>query len=389
MSAPLIAESGAEQMAVGFARLLRNLDIAAPLDAVLTFVDALGLVGLDDRGAVYWAARATLVRRPEDIETFDRAFAVFWEHRESRETIDPVEISITLAIDDGTVGAADGDSTAGDDPTITLRFSGVETLGDKDFADYSDDEMRLAQRFMETLRVAGAPRPSLRRTASGSRRGRPDMRRTVRASLAAAGEPVRRRFTEPGTRPRRIVFLLDVSGSMEPYARALVRFVHAGVAGRQRVEAFTMGTRLTRVTRELSSKDPDRALHLAGHRVRDWSGGTRLGETLRAFNDEWGVRGMARSSIVVILSDGWDRGDPGLLSEQMERLARVAWRIVWVNPLKVTPGYAPLARGMAAALPYVDDFVEGHSLEALETLTRVINSTGDRRTETDRSHRRA
>ena len=380
MSAPLTAVSDAERMAVGFARLLRSLDVPAPLDAVLTFVDALGLLGLDDRAGVYWAARATLVRRPEDIAAFDRAFAVFWEHRESPDAIDPEEISITLAIDDGGEGAADGESTAGDDPTITLRFSGVETLGEKDFAEYSDDEMRLAQRFMETLRLAGAPRASLRRAPSRSRRGRPDLRRTVRASLAAGGEPVRRRFTEPGTRPRRIVFLLDVSGSMEPYARALVRFVHAGVAGRQRVEAFALGTRLTRITRELSSKDPDRALRLAGHSVRDWSGGTRLGETLRAFNDEWGVRGMARSSIVVILSDGWDRGDPALLAEQMERLARVAWRIVWVNPLKVTPGYAPLARGMAAALPYVDDFVEGHSLGALETLTRVIDSGGHRRT---------
>jgi uncharacterized protein with von Willebrand factor type A (vWA) domain len=169
------------------------------------------------------------------------------------------------------------------------------------------------------------------------------------------------------------VFLLDISGSMEPYARALVRFVHAGVAGRQRVEAFTLGTRLTRVTRELSSRDPDRALRDAGTRVEDWSGGTRLGETLRRFNDEWGVRGMARGAVVVILSDGWDRGDPAALAAEMERLHRVTHRIVWVNPLKVTPGYAPLARGMAAALPFVDEFVEGHSLEALEQLTKVIN----------------
>jgi uncharacterized protein with von Willebrand factor type A (vWA) domain len=184
---------------------------------------------------------------------------------------------------------------------------------------------------------------------------------------------MRRHWVEKGDKPRRIVFLLDISGSMEPYARALVRFVHAGVAGRQRVEAFTLGTRLTRITRELSSKDPDRALRAAGENVRDWSGGTRLGETLRLFNNEWGVRGMARGAIVVVLSDGWDRGDPIVLAEQMERLHRVSFRIVWVNPLKVTPGYAPLARGMAAALPYVDDFVEGHSLDALEQLTKVIN----------------
>jgi uncharacterized protein with von Willebrand factor type A (vWA) domain len=167
--------------------------------------------------------------------------------------------------------------------------------------------------------------------------------------------------------------LLDISGSMEPYARALLRFVHAAVAGRQRVEAFAIGTRLTRMTRELSTRDPDVALRAAATRVLDWSGGTRLGESLRRFNDEWGVRGMARGAIVVVLSDGWDRGDPDVLAEQMARLSRVVYRLVWVNPLKVTPGYAPLARGMAAALPYVDEFVEGHSLDALERLAAVIS----------------
>ncbi len=363
----------AEHLAVGFVRVLRGLDVAVPLDSLLAFVEALGLVGLDDREKVYWAARATLVRAQEEIAVFNRAFVVFWEHRESPDVAPPEEMSITLALDAGDDGSTDGEAQRSGDDALTLRFSGVETLGEKDFSDYTDDEMRLAQRFMETLRVAGPPRASLRQQPHRRRRGRPDLRRTVRASLAAGGEPVRRRHTRPGERPRRIVFLLDVSGSMEPYARALVRYVHAGVAGRQRVEAFALGTRLTRVTRELSSKDPDRALRLATRNVPDWSGGTRLGETLRAFNDEWGVRGMARSAIVVVLSDGWDRGDPEVLAEQMQRLARVAFRVVWVNPLKVTPGYAPLARGMAAALPYVDDFVEGHSLGALENLTKVIN----------------
>jgi uncharacterized protein with von Willebrand factor type A (vWA) domain len=198
----------------------------------------------------------------------------------------------------------------------------------------------------------------------------------VRAALRSGGEPIDRRWREPGERLRRLVLLLDVSGSMEPYARALLRFVHAAVAGRQRVEAFALGTRLTRVTRELATRDPDRALRRAGERVHDWSGGTRLGEGLRRFNDLWGVRGMARGAIVVILSDGWDRGDPEVLAEQMARLHRVAHQVVWVNPLKVTPGYAPLARGMAAALPYVDDFVEGHSVAALEELARVISATG-------------
>ena len=160
---------------------------------------------------------------------------------------------------------------------------------------------------------------------------------------------------------------------MEPYARAFVRFLHAAVVSRTRVEAFALGTRLTRVTRELSSRDPDAAVRAAADRVVDWSGGTRLGDGLRAFNDEWGIRGMARGAIVVILSDGWDRGEPEALAEQMARLARVAHKIVWVNPLKASPGYAPLAQGMAAALPYVDEFVEGHSLAALEELASVIS----------------
>ena len=372
MSDVITADPGAEKMAVAFARVLRGVDIAAPLDSVLTFVDALSLVGMDNREPVYWAARCTLARNPEDIPAFDRAFAVFWDHRESSAEIDTEELRITIAMDTEEEGSSGGSADASDNPTITLRFSGVETLREKDFSDYTDEEMRTAQKWMEQLRVAGTPRESLRWVAS--RKGtRPDMRRTVRASLAAQGEPVRRRWTRHGERSRRIVFLLDVSGSMEPYARALVRFVHAGVAGRQRVEAFTLGTRLTRITRELTSKDPDKALRLAGTRVADWSGGTRLGETLRLFNDEWGVRGMARGSIVVILSDGWDRGEPRVLADEMQRLQRVSFRVVWVNPLKVTPGYAPLARGMAAALPFVDEFVEGHSLDALEHLTKVIN----------------
>jgi uncharacterized protein with von Willebrand factor type A (vWA) domain len=168
------------------------------------------------------------------------------------------------------------------------------------------------------------------------------------------------------------VLLVDVSGSMESYARALLRFEHAAVVAGARVEAFTLGTRLTRLTRELSNRDPDAALRAATPAVEDWSGGTRLGETLRQFNDRWGIRGLARGAVVVILSDGWDRGDPELLATEMERLHRVTHQLVWVNPLKASPGYAPLAAGMAAALPHVDHFVEGHAFESLEHLARLL-----------------
>jgi uncharacterized protein with von Willebrand factor type A (vWA) domain len=375
----------AERMAVGFARVLRSAGLAVSIGNVLTFVAALGTVGIGNRDAVYWAGRSTLVFRPEDVALFDRAFDVFWLRAGVALPGDePEPQRVDIAVDSQDDGSADGDDRPASDPTLVLRFSAAEVLRQKDFAVYDDVELHQAQQLMERLQFAGPPRPSFRHR-SAHHGSRPDLRATLRSSIRTGGEPIRRHWSEPGERLRRLVLLLDVSGSMEPYARAMLRFVHAAVAGRQRVEAFALGTRLTRVTKELNSRDPDRAIRQAGDRVQDWSGGTRLGECLQTFNDEWGARGMARGAIVVILSDGWDRGDPELLGEQMQRLHRITFNMVWVNPLKVTPGYAPLARGMAAALPYVDHFVEGHSLAAMEELAGVIASTPPRRTSV-RSH---
>ena len=369
-------ESSAHKIAVAFARILRGAGLDVPLDSVIIFVNALGQLGLEDRNDVYWAAHATLIRRHEDTPIFDRAFAVFWDQRIAIDTanIERELVSMTLLIDDENASADDNAGEQVDDEnTITLRFSSVETLREKDFAEYNPAELREAEQFMSSLRLAGPPKKSLRLIKTNRHGARHDIRRTMRASLQHDGEPIERYWREPSTRLRRLVVLLDISGSMEPYARALLRFMHAAVVGRQRVEAFTFGTRLTRITKELTSRDPDKALSQTSAQVSDWSGGTRLGECLRTFNDKWGVGGMARGSIFVVLSDGWDRGDPEVLAEQMQRLNRVAYRVIWVNPLKVSPGYAPLARGMAAALPYIDDFVEGHSLEALQHLTEVIS----------------
>ncbi|MGH9087534.1 MAG: vWA domain-containing protein, partial [Acidimicrobiales bacterium] len=238
------------------------------------------------------------------------------------------------------------------------------------------DELAEAQRLMASSRWRGERRRTRRRRPARRRGDWPDLRRTVRQALRTGGEPINRRWLAPGDRPRRVVFLCDVSGSMAPYARALLRFLHVAVAGRRRVEAFTIGTRLTRVTRALSQHDPDAALAGAADAVPDWSGGTRLGEALAEFNDRWGIRGLARGAVVIVLSDGWDRGDPAALGREMARLRRVAHRVVWVNPLKGTPGYAPLVRGMAAALPHVDQFVEGHSLASLEALALVLDDAG-------------
>lgn len=371
------AASPAHNMAVAFARVLRGAGLDAPLDSVIVFVNAIEQLGLENRDDVYWAAHSTLVRRHEDTPIFDRAFAVFWDQRIALNKLEgePETISMTLLVDDENE-KNNNDETAepiDDENTITLRFSSIETLREKDFAEYNDAELREAEQFMSRLRLAGPPKKSLRLVKANCHGARHDIRRTMRASLQHDGEPIERYWREPSTRLRRLVVLLDISGSMEPYARALLRFMHAAVVGRQRVEAFTFGTRLTRITKELTSRDPDKALAQTSTQVSDWSGGTRLGECLRTFNDHWGIGGMARGSIFVVLSDGWDRGDPEVLAEQMRRLNRVVFRMIWVNPLKVSPGYAPLARGMAAALPYIDDFVEGHSLDALQHLTEVIS----------------
>jgi hypothetical protein len=322
--------------------------------------------------SVYWAGRITLVRRPEDIPVYDEVFGNFWLDA-SLPVPTPgrqhdVVVDVEPESDDEPAEDIDGAA-----PVLDVRYSARETLRHKDFAAYSPGEFAEARRLMSDVRLAGALRRSRRVGPSRRHGARPDVRRTVRSALRTGGEPVQRRSLERTRRPRRVVLLCDISGSMEPYTRALLRFLHAAVAGRGRAEAFVFATRLTRITRQLSWRDPDAALVRAGTGVADWSGGTRLGSVLGEFNDRWGD--VARGAVVVVLSDGWDRGDPAALSSELDRLRRRAHRIVWVNPLKASPGYAPLARGMAAALPYVDEFLEGHSLASMERLVTVIGKS--------------
>lgn len=355
------------------------MGLSTSTSSTLAFVDALGRVGMGERAGVYWAGRATLVHRPEDAPVYDAAFAAWWDQREAG----PTELSLpapplTLALDEPGDDEADGEGEDQAGEVQAVRFSRIEVLTAKDFAECSEAELDELTRLMTRLRFTGHRRRSRRLVPVRGRGDRPDLRRTVRWALKHHGEPVRLAQRDQAERPRRLVLLLDVSGSMETYARAFIRFQHAAVVARGRVEAFTLGTRLTRVTRELSNRDPDAALRAATPAVADWSGGTRLGETLRQFNDEWGIRGVARGAVVVILSDGWDRGDPEVLGSELARLHRVTHRLVWVNPLKASPGYAPLAAGMAAALPHVDEFVEGHAFDSLEHLARLLAGVSSR-----------
>ena len=375
---------------VTFGRILREAGLEVGPGRMQDALLGLAAVDLTNRDDVYWALRCTIVSRRDDIEVFDTAFASFWERAPRIELqTRPVELSAELpeetAKDDDSQSAEaeamgremrdgqDADQTGDEDKeeTAAAVWSADEQLRDRDFARYGPDELRRARALVARVARAAPRRRSLRRQPSPSGRTF-DPRRTLREAMRTGGVPIERAWREPKLVPRKLVYLVDVSGSMEPYARAMVMFLQAAVRAGRHVEAFTFGTRLTRLTPHLAGRDPDRALANAARAVPDWAGGTRIGENLKAFNDVWGRRGTTRGAIVVIASDGWERGDPTLLAEQMKRLHLAAHRIVWTNPLAGGEGYRPLVAGMQAALPYVDDFLPGHNLRALETLAEVL-----------------
>jgi uncharacterized protein len=364
--------------AVAFGRLLRRAGLAAGTDRVVEFTRALGELDVTRREDVYWAGRITLCSRREDLELYDKAFRAFWEEVEDPRALRPPRTRISVSLTDDSVQPPKKTAERNEkgEEAVRLRYSPVDVLRTKDFALYTAEEFAELHKLLSDLKLSGALRRS--RRLEPAPRGRHDPHRTLRGALRTGGEPMRHRFRRARSQPRRLVLLCDISGSMSSYSRALLRFMHAGVISGARLEAFVLGTRLTRITRELATRDPDQALKEASGTVRDWSGGTRLGDTIKEFVDRWGQRGMARGSVVVILSDGWDRGDVEVLAEQMMRLSRLAHKVIWVNPLKAAPGYQPLAKGMAAALPYVDVFLSGHNFESLETLALAVSEAAGR-----------
>ncbi len=348
------------------------------VDELLSAHRALTAVDPADPAASYHALRATMCSRHSDLATFDAAFAELFAPAPDLPPPPPALDELPkMALPRAAVPGADVRRQVETEvEVVPAAWSDVELLHEKDFAAYSDAERRTARRIMRRLAEAAPVRPS-RRTRRAHRRGapphaaRPDLRRTIRASLRTGGDPFERHWREPGERPRPLVLVCDVSGSMEPYARMLLQYMQACVAARRRVEAFVFGTRLTRVTAELAGRDPDRALDRAAHAAYDWSGGTRIGDAVGTLNREHGRR-LGRGAIVVLLSDGWDRGEPERLSAEMERLQRCAHRLIWLNPLKASPDYEPLTRGMQAALPHVDHFLAGNSLASLSELALLM-----------------
>jgi uncharacterized protein with von Willebrand factor type A (vWA) domain len=362
---------------VAFGRLLRERGLSVGSGRILNFVRATAALAPLDASRLYWAARTTLVSSPDQIPTFDDAFRAFFGGTESLglEDLRPDRIDEAMEAEaevefEEVRNEPPGEADDAGPPAPSLA-SGAELLRHRTFETLSEEERAEARRLIAALRPA-MPARSTRRLKAYDPGRRFDVRRTLRRSLKTQGEPLQRAYRHRVEKPRGLVLLLDVSGSMGPYARALMRFGHAAIAAGHDVEVFCFGTRLTRVTREMRARDVDRALANVAEAVKDWQGGTRIGDSLRMLLRRHGQDAHLRGAVVVICSDGLERGDPAVLAAQMARLWRLAYRVVWVNPLKGHHEYQPLARGMAAALPYIDEFVAGHNVASLAALGDVL-----------------
>ena len=384
-----------------FGRLLRGLGLDVNPGRMIDLVQALGYIEIGHKSDFYHAARSLLVHRHENIPLFDAAFAAFWRKPEegwitvdlsglsrARQRRKPVIMPPPLP---GTDAEGQGNENQPADENqppvlqVTMTYSAREVLRRKDFADLTGEELDAIKQMMAALVWQLGERRTRRRQPG---RGRLlDLRRTVRRSLKYGGEVMEWARREPRHKPRPLVILADVSGSMERYTRLLLHFVYGVTAGLdQPVEAFVFSTRLTRITRELQGRDVDGALRDVSRAVQDWSGGTRIGEALKTFNFKWGRRVLGRGAVVLLISDGWDRGDIDLLRREMARLQRSVHRLIWLNPLLGSPEYEPLTRGMQAALPYVDDFLPVHSLASLEDLAERLVGLNERRPERRQLH---
>jgi uncharacterized protein len=394
MPADSVSPSPLLQNLLLFVRLLRAVGLRVTSGQLIELASSLEWIDIGNRDDFKNAARSVLVNRQEDLEMFDAGFEMFWRRWPDARRDGPLEELINeLAkqvpakqsplrrkgsagsergsrLRPAPAGKASDEAESGE--TVIALYSPGEVLRHKDFAAFTDVELTDAQRLLAEMRWAVARRRSLRMRPA--RRGkRLDVRRSIRASLRYGGELLDLQRRGPKLKRRQIVLLCDISGSMERYTRLLLHFLHSVETNVQRAEVFVFGTRLTRITPALRSRDPDGAIASVASQVQDWSGGTRIGESLRTFNRRWARRVLGHGAIVVIISDGWDRGDPELLSREMGWLQRTSYRLIWLNPLLGAESYEPLTQGIRAALPYIDDFLPIHNLASLEALGRLLN----------------
>ncbi|MDQ7039957.1 MAG: VWA domain-containing protein [Rhodothermus sp.] len=371
---------------VAFAQALRRAGLVIGTDQVLDALRAVELVGVVQREDVRQALFSVFVRRQSEAVLFHQVFQLFWQGRmplpeELAALLPRAPVSPTpppgmaRALEALRSDRSRPDSSAAEEQEVelVLTYSADEVLRHKDFAQMTAEEEAAVRAFLRTLRWPMPPRRT-RRWQPGGRRGRPDLRRTLRQALRRQGEVLHLAMRLPRYKSRVLVALCDISGSMERYSRLLLHFLHAITGGLRRVESFVFGTRLTRITHQLRLRDVDVALAEVGRTVQDWSGGTRIGEALRAFNYRWLRRVLPASGVVLIISDGLDRGDPELLTREIARLQRSCYRLIWLNPLLRYAHYQPLTRGMRAALPYIDHFLPVHNLTSLEQLGQLLAS---------------
>lgn len=367
------ADRGGAEVFLGFARALRAAGVAVTQDRAQGYLEAVALIGADDPAGAYAAGRTTLCAGPDDLERYDQVFTAWFDAgtRAGLPLPRAARATTTTMLPETDEGGGTGEDGEESETELLARASATELLRHRDVAGLDGAERNRLNTLIGRLRLTPPPRRTPRQRAA--RRGRVDAGRTLRTSLRRMGEPAQIRYRRRSVRPRRVVLLVDVSGSMSAYADALLRVAHRLVTTAPtggRVEVFTLGTRLTHLTRALSHRDPDRALVAAGDAVPDWSGGTRLGEVLQAFLARHAS--LARGAVVVVFSDGWEKGDAGLLGEQAARLARLSQRFVWVNPHRGKAGYQPVQGGVVAVMPHLDEFLAGHSLATYENLVRVI-----------------
>lgn len=370
---------------VHFARLLRSVGLEAGPGQLIDLAAALELVDIGRREDFYHAARSLFVHRRAQLRLFDQAFNLFWQVRtaqpievpsEPHPALQPKALRMPNSLFREIPLDADGveSASASDRITVELQqtYSAAEVLRKKDFAAFTWEEVEQAKELLAKMTWHMGDRRT-RRYTPVSRGKRLDMRRVVRRNLRYGGEFIDLAWKAPKFKPRPLVVLCDISGSMESYSRMLLHFVHTLAQGMNRAEAFLFGTQLTRITRQIERKDIDEAVSEVLHVVQDWGGGTRIGEAVKTFNYHWARRVAARGAVVLIISDGWDRGDTQVLRQEMARLQRSCHRLIWLNPLLASPDYEPLTLGLQAALPYVDDFLPVHNLESLEALGRTLS----------------
>jgi uncharacterized protein with von Willebrand factor type A (vWA) domain len=373
-------------VAAGFDRTLRARGVAAGARRARTFAEALRALPPADAEAMYWRARVAMLPSIDDLDGFHAAFREFFATladgdalRRLMQTVDAGPPPARERPKRESAPPPPSDRPAPGDlaeraPTQLVLASLEERLADRAFEDFDESERVAMLRLIARVRVAAERRASRRRRAA-ARGDRFDFRGTLRGAARTGGELIRRRVSRPRSRLRPVVFLLDVSGSMAPFSRALLQYARVTAKARPSVRAFAFATDLTDLTPLLKHATDARLMEALGTTVRDWGGGTRIGASLRAFNDRFAQRGAARGGTVVILSDGWERDDPALVGGEMARLRLLARRIVWVNPHRRHPAYEPLVRGMAAALPYLDAFLSGHSLRTLEAVADAIEGS--------------